>query len=70
MEEQDAYQYHEWMTTHEDHSYAHKFYRYEECAKCNAARVTEFPSGNLIGIEPEGTAIYMCTGGEHQETAH
>ena len=34
--------------------------------KCNAARVTEFPSGDLIGIEPEGSSLYYCPGEKQQ----
>ena len=53
---------HVWVITHEDHSYAHKFIRYEECKRCNAARVIELPSGEVLGFEPEGSSHYVCAG--------
>ena len=52
---------HAWELTFADHSHAHRIIKYEECMKCGAARVTEFPSGDLFGIEPEGTSLYYCS---------
>ena len=69
MTNQDNSRDHEWITTYEDHSPAHKFIRYEECTKCGAARVTELPSGDLIGIElPEGTYPDSCPSDGQKES--
>ncbi len=42
---------HEWMTTHEDHTPAHKFFRYIECSKCGAAQKIEYPPGEIVAFE-------------------
>ena len=67
MTDQNYDREHAWVLTYADHSHAHKIIKYEECMKCNAARVTEFPSGDLIGIEPEGTSFYYCSGEKQSE---
>ena len=51
---------HAWELTFSDHSNPYKIIKYEECKKCNAARVTDFPSGDLIGIEPAGSSPMFC----------
>ena len=53
MNDQDNDRDHAWELTYADHSHQHKIIKYEQCKKCNAARVTEFPSGKLLGSEPE-----------------
>ena len=57
---------HEWMITHEDHSYAHKFYRDIECSKCGAAQKIEYPSGEVVAFEG---SYSICPGAPDENQA-
>ena len=61
MQNQDNDKEHAWELTYADHSNPYKIIKYEQCMKCNAARVTEFPSGDLIGIETAGSSPIFCS---------
>lgn len=56
MSSQDNVQDHVWELTYTDHRFQNRIIKYEQCTKCNAARVIEFPSGEILGFEPEGSS--------------
>ena len=58
---------HVWELTYSDHRYQDKIIKYEECKKCNAARVTEFPSGEILGCEPMPIPTYCPGSGQSRD---
>ena len=67
MTDQNYDREHAWELTYADHSYARRIIKYEQCMECNAARVTEFPSGEILGFEPEGSSPIFCPGEKQSE---